>query len=189
MPRASAADAALTYETILGRATEAFARSGFQGASLDAIARAAGVTRGAVYHHFTDKHGLLRAVVRAGHERVAATVVARADAEGDDPRAALRAGCHAFVDAITEDPAAHVLLVEGPAALGWSQWRALDASASMRELREAVEVVTGGKDAEALTHLLSGAMNEGVLWVVETSGAADVRASLHRSLDRLVDSL
>lgn len=189
MPRASAADAALTFEAILDEATEVFARSGFQNASLDAIARASGVTRGAVYHHFTDKLGLLQAVVRAGHERVAASVVARADAAAEDPRAALRAGCHAFVNAITDDPAAHVLLVEGPAVLGWSRWRALDASASMRELRDAVDAVTGGKDAEALTHLLSGAMNEGVLWIVEAAGAADARAALHRGLDRLIDSL
>lgn len=189
MPRASAAEAALTFEAILDQATEAFVRSGFQGASLDAIARAAGVTRGAVYHHFADKLGLFRAVVRAGHARVAASVVARADAEADDPRAALRAGCHAFVDAITDDPAARILLVEGPAVLGWSQWRDLDASASMRELREAVGVVTGGEDAEALTHLLSGAMNEGVLWIVDAADTKDARAALHRSLDRLIDSL
>lgn len=189
MPRASAADAAQTSRAILRAATEAFIRAGFQGASVGEIAAAAGVTRGAVYHHYADKLGLLRAVVQEGHERVAAAVVARADEHAVDPRAALRAGCHAFVDGITDDPAARVLLVEGPAALGWSQWRALDASASMRELREAVDAVSGGDDVEALTHLLSGAMNEGVLWLVEASGGADARAAVHRSLDRLIDAL
>lgn len=188
MPRASAADAAATFDAILEAATDAFTQSGFRNASLGAIARAAGVTRGAVYHHFTDKLGLFQAVVRAGHERVAAFVVARADARADDPRAALRAGCHAFVDGITTDPAAHVLLVEGPAVLGWSQWRALDASASMKELREAVETVTG-RDAEAMTHLLSGAMNEGAIWLVETSGDAGARRAIHRGLDTVIDAL
>lgn len=189
MPRASAADAALTFDAILDAATVAFIRSGFAGASVDQIARAAGVTRGAVYHHFTDKLGLFAAVVRAGHERVAAFVVARADEQADDPRAALRAGCHAFVDGIADDPAARLLLVDGPAVLGWSQWRALDASASMKELRDAVEAVIGDDDAEAMTHLLSGAMNEGVLWLGEAGGNADARAAVFRSLDRMIDAL
>ncbi|MDF2991576.1 MAG: TetR family transcriptional regulator [Microbacterium sp.] len=189
MPRASAADAALTAESILHAATEAFAQSGYQGASVGQIAAAAGVTRGAVHHHFSDKLGLFEAVVRAGHERVAAAVVTRADVESADPRAALRAGCHAFVDAITDDAAARVLLIEGPAVLGWATWRALDASTSMKELREAVETITDAAQAEALTHLLSGAMNEGVLWLVETHADSDARASVHRALDRLIDAL
>lgn len=188
MPRASAADAAATYDAILAAATDAFTRSGFHSVSLNDVAATAGVTRGAVYHHFTDKLGLFRAVVQAGHERVAAFVVARADAQGDDPRAALRAGCHAFVDGITEDPAARVLLIDGPAVLGWAQWRALDASASMKELREAVESVTGG-DGEAMTRLLSGAMNEGAVWLLEDSAGPDATRALHRGLDTLIDAL
>lgn len=188
MPRASAADAARTFDSILDAATAAFTSAGFQSASLNEIAKVAGVTRGAVYHHFTDKTGLLEAVVKAGHERVASFVVARADAEVGDARASLRAGCHAFVDGITEDPAARVLLIEGPAALGWTKWRALDDSASVKELREAVEAVNP-EDAEAMTHLLSGAMNEGVLWLVDNPGSTDARSALRRSLDKLIDTL
>ncbi|MDQ1083341.1 MULTISPECIES: TetR/AcrR family transcriptional regulator [Microbacterium] len=188
VPRASAADAALTADSILRAATDAFAEAGYQRASVGQIAGAAGVTRGAVHHHFSDKLGLFQAVVRAGHERVAAAIVARASTQSADPRAALRAGCHAFVDAITGDAAARILLVEGPAVLGWSTWRALDASTSMKELQEAVQEVTDG-DALALTRLLSGAMNEGVLWLIETPENADARASVHRALDRLIDAL
>lgn len=73
--------------------------------------------------------------------------------------------------------------------LGWATWRALDASTSMKELREAIETITDVAQAEALTHLLSGAMNEGVLWLVETPADADARASVHRALDRLIDAL
>ena len=188
LPRASAADAALTFDAILRAATSSFIQSGFQGASVDQIAKTAGVTRGAVYHHFTDKLGLLRAVVEAGHQRVAAVIVARADVQSADPREALRAGCHAFVDSITDDAAARVLLVEGPAVLGWSQWRAIDASTSMRELREAVEALVQSDDVEAFTHLLSGAMNEGVLWLIETPDNPKARASVHLALDRLIDA-
>ncbi|MGL4339897.1 MAG: TetR/AcrR family transcriptional regulator [Rhodoglobus sp.] len=189
MPRASAANAALTFNAILSTATEMFNQDGFHGVSVGQIATAAGVTRGAVYHYFTDKLGLLNAVVHAGHQRVAASVVARADAQATDSLSALRAGCHAFVDGITEDAAARILLIEGPAVLGWAQWRALDASTSMTELREAITTVADSEDIEALTHLLSGAMNEGVLWLMERAGDPLARASVHRALDTLIDAL
>ncbi|QEW01650.1 TetR/AcrR family transcriptional regulator [Microbacterium lushaniae] len=187
MPRASAADAARTAHRILDAALERFTAEGYAAASVDDIARAAGVTRGAVYHHYTDKRGLLRAAARAGHERVASAVVRRAEGESD-PAEQLRAGCHAFVDSITTDAAARLLLIEAPAVLGWSEWRGLDAAASVAELRDAVAQVAPASEVEALTQLLSGAMNEGALWVMERDRHPQARAALHRSLDRLIDA-
>ncbi len=188
MPRASAADAARTAQRILDAALERFTSDGYAAASVDDIAHAAGVTRGAVYHHYADKRGLLRAAARAGHERVAAAIVRRAEGE-TEPAEQLRAGSHAFVDSITTDAAARLLLIEAPAVLGWSEWRGLDAAASVAELREAVALVAPASDVEALTQLLSGAMNEGALWLMERGGDAEARAALHRSLDRLIDAV
>jgi len=189
MPRASAADAARTAHNILGAASRCFAERGFHATSVDQIAQTAGVTRGAVYHHFTDKIGLLRAVVRAGHERVASHVVERARARDGDPLALLRSGCHAFVEGITQDEAARVLLIDGPAVLGWMEWRALDDANSVEELREAIAMLAPAAEVEALTRLLSGAMNEGVLWLTERTGDEDARSAVHRALDRLVDAV
>jgi AcrR family transcriptional regulator len=188
MPRRSVADAAITAEQIVAAATARFATDGFGGASLDDIARAAGVTRGAVYHHFGDKLGLLRAAAAAAHTRVATRVADAADAEAE-PREQLRAGSHAFLDAITETDAARLLLVEAPAALGWAAWRELDEAASERELRTGVGALVAPDHVDAWTRALSGAMNEAALQLAAAPDDAARRASVHAVLDRLIDAV
>lgn len=193
MPRSSAADAAATARRILSAATGAFAAHGFADASVDDIARSADVTRGAVYHHFGSKRGLFDAVAAALQSDVAAAVVGAADAAGEDPRAQLIAGSHAFVDAITEGEAARVLLVEAPAVMGWSAWRALDDAASGVHLLEALRACGIGaeeaEEAEALARQLSGAMNEAALWSVERGGGDAVRTRAHAALERLLAAI
>src|SRR5690606_18763691 len=189
MPRASAADAALTARNILGAASRCFAERGFHATSVDQIAQTAGVTRGAVYHHFTDKVGLLRAVVRAGHERVASHVVERARARDGDPLALLRSGCHAFVEGITQDEAARVLLIDGPAVLGWMEWRALRDAKSAGELCEAIAQLAPAAEVEGLPRAPTGAMKGGRLGLIERAGDEDARSAVHRALDLFVDAV
>lgn len=190
MPRASAADAARTARRVLEIACDRFTEQGFAAASVDDIARRAGVTRGAVYHHYASKHGLLRAVAAHLQSVVADRVVAAADRE-TDAAAQLRAGSHAFLDAITDDGAARVLLADAPSALGWATWRELDADASGRELRAAVAAL-GAVPAplvDALTQQLSGAMNEAALWLAERPSDVRAREAAHAALDLLLDAV
>jgi AcrR family transcriptional regulator len=193
MPRASAAAAAATAATILETGSALFSAHGFGGVSLDDVAGAAGVTRGAVYHHYANKLGLFQAVANTLQARVADEVVSAAEAAGDAPADQLAAGCHAFLDAITATGTAQVLLVDAPAVVGWARWRELDASHSAAHLKEAL-ASTGLEPAliEATTAQLSGAMNEAALWLVDKdgeSGRPDSSASreqAHRALDRLL---
>jgi AcrR family transcriptional regulator len=187
VPRATAAAAARTARQVLDSATELFAARGFAEVAVDDVARAAGVTRGAVYHHYGTKEGLFRAVASRLQEDVARAVVDAAERAGADPRAQLRAGCHAFLDAITAAPAVRVLLVDAPAVVGWDQWRRLDSENSVVHLREALEAV--GVDADLLdaaTAQLSGAMNEAALWIAQQDDGAEARRRAHRVLGRLL---
>lgn len=187
MPRASAADAAQTARTILASATDLLAARGFAAVSLDDVAGAAGVTRGAVYHHYQSKAGLFRAVAARLQSEVAEAVVAAAEGAGVDPRAQLRAGCHAFLDAITAAPAVRVLLIDAPAVFGWEQWRRLDEENSVVHLREAlsdVGVPAGLLDATAAQ--LSGAMNEAALWIAQQPRGSEARDAAHQVLDRVL---
>ncbi|MFD2025445.1 TetR/AcrR family transcriptional regulator [Promicromonospora aerolata] len=187
MPRASAADAARTAREILASATDLLAARGFAQVSLDDVARAAGVTRGAVYHHYGSKAGLFRAVAAQLQSDVAETVATAAQCAGTDARAALRAGCHAFLDAITAAPAVRVLLVDAPAVFGWEQWRQLDAENSVVHLREALaDVGVDERLLDATTAQLSGAMNEAALWIAQQPTAGAARDAAHRVLDRLL---
>lgn len=189
MPRASAAAAAQTAQDVLTAAVSLFSDRGFAVVSLDDVARAAGVTRGAVYHHYGNKLGLFAAAAELLQEKVAQEVVRHAEASGDDPVTQLRAGCHAFLDAITSESAARVLLTEAPAVLGWSQWRQLDAENSVVHLREALETAGVPQQyLDAATAQLSGAMNEAALWIMKVPDQKEHRAA-HQVLDQLINAV
>ncbi len=186
MARASAEAAAATARRVLDAATTLFAARGFAGVGLEEIARRAEVTRGAVYHHYADKEGLFTAVAARLQADVADAVVGAAEAAGSDPTAQLRAGSHAFLDAITSGPAVRILLLDGPAVVGWTAWREMDAANSGTHLREALAAIGVTADVlDALTAQLSGAMNEAALWVAANPAGRD---AAHTALDRILDA-
>lgn len=190
MARASAEDAARTARAVLTAASEAFAASGFAAVTLEDVAAAAGVTRGAVYHHYRNKTGLFLAVVEELQGEVAANVVAAAEAAGPDAMARLRAGSHGFLTAITAARAVRILLLDGPAVLGWQRWRSMDAEHSGAHLREALEDVGVPADLlEAMVAQLSGAMNEAALWLAQRPTDPGAQAAAHRVLDQLLDAV
>ncbi len=188
MPRASVAEAAATARRILEVATRHFAAVGFAASSVDDIARGAAVTRGAVYHHFSSKSGLFTAVATAQQQSLAQSIVDATD--GQDGETALRTGSHAFLDGITRDAAARVLLVDGPAVLSWDDWRRLDADGPAAQLRQGVaEAGIRPALADAVTAALSGAMNELALWLSERRDDDTAAAQAHQALDLLLDAV
>lgn len=187
MPRASAADAAQTAQRILDSAKELFSARGFSGVSVDDVARDAGVTRGAVYHHYRNKVALFGAVAARLQADVARAVVAAAENAGPQPHEQLKAGSHAFLDAITNGAAMRILLIDSPAVTGWQEWRRLDAENSATHLREALREAGVAEDIlDASTAQLSGAMNEAALWTAQQDDIDLVRRQSHRALDRLL---
>lgn len=128
-----------TRTALLDAARDLFAASGYAATSTPAIVAAAGVTRGALYHHFTDKADLFQAVI----EREAATVAHEIEAAaGDaiDPVTAIRRGGEAFLDAMRDPGRRRILLLDGPAVLGTAAMREIDARHAGRTLAEGVGV-------------------------------------------------
>jgi AcrR family transcriptional regulator len=163
----------------VGESRRLFAAHGYGAVGLAQIVAAAHVTKGALYHHFAGKADVFRAVLEQVQGEVADQVVAAASAR-DDAWGQLTAGCRAFLTASTAPNVQRIMLIDGPAVLGWAQWRALDEKASARHLAEALDAVIADGSIEAqpvqpLVHLLSGAMNEAALWIatVETPGALE----------------
>lgn len=189
MPRASAADAARTARRILGAATELFAARGFTDVSLDDVAGVAGVTRGAVYHHYRNKAGLFGAVAARLQSEIASAVASAAEEAGPDPGGQLRAGSHAFLSAITAGAAVRILLVDAPVVIGWQEWRRLDAENSVTLLHQVLrEAGVPEELLDATTAQLSGAMNEAALWAAQHENPDAARAQSHAALDRLLAS-
>ena len=169
-----------TRRTLIERARALFAVRGYGDVGLAEIVAAAGVTKGALYHQFDGKSALFEAVLAGVLAEVADAVVAAAQAQEDDPWAQFTAGCRAFLVASTDPAVARIALVDGPAVLGWTQWRAVDDATSGRHLVEALEAlvargVLAPRPVAPLAHLLGGAMNEAALWLAVTDepGALD----------------
>jgi AcrR family transcriptional regulator len=123
-----------TRRALLDSAAEAFVDRGFADASLDEIARAARLTKGALYHHFAGKQDLFRAVF----EEVEAEMIEAirlAGAHESDPWRRLLAGIGAFLDACLMPRYRRIALEEGPTALGWDLWRQIDEHYSLALVR------------------------------------------------------
>lgn len=151
----------------------------------------AGLTRGALYHHFGNKEGLFHAVLAMVQAEIAQQVESEA-AQSEDLWEQLVLGCRAFVSAAVESPNRRILLIDGPSVLGWESWRQMDQEHSMRLLHEQLLLIDeqGGLkpvSIPALTHLLSGAMNEAALWIAQMPdqqhALIEATASLRLMLD------
>jgi len=193
--RSQAERSAATRGALVRAARELFARDGYAATGREAIVERAGVTRGALYHHFDDKEALFRAVF----EELEAEVMAKAAEAAvtvppDDPLGQLRAGSLAYLD-ITLDPAVQrICLLDAPAVLSPAvRQEVLDAYAAglVREvLRAAME--TGAlipQPLEPLTHLLLAALHEAALYVARAGDQAAARAEVGDTVTHLLDGL
>jgi AcrR family transcriptional regulator len=150
MPRTR--DPAATTAALVGAARAEFAEHGYLAAKTETIVAAAGVTRGALYHHFRDKAALFDAVVASMHDEIAQEV-GRAAHGQESPFDAFRAGCNAYLDCCTRDDVRRIVLVDGSAVLGWDRWRELDERHAYRATVQAVKacIAVGPVRSEILT--------------------------------------
>ncbi|MCY1215999.1 Bacterial regulatory protein, tetR family [compost metagenome] len=169
-----------TRQALLDAARSLFVERGYGETSTPDVCTAAGITRGALYHHFADKRDLFRHVLADEAAAVAADIEAAAPA-GLDPAEALMAGAQAYLDAMTVPGRTRLLLVEGPAALGLRETLALDEANAARTLREGLDaagVGVGGVALRALAPLLSAAFDRAALEIEAGADAARVREAM-----------
>ena len=168
---------------LIAAARAAFAAHGFAGASMDELTAAAGLTRGALYHGFGDKKGLLAAVVAQVDGEMAARARAAASAARDDWDALL-AEAAAYIEMALDPEVRRIVLLDGPAVLGDpSRWPSQNACLAETRATVARLVAAGtmrAVDVEAAARLLSGAALNAALWVA-ASEEPDV--ALPRALD------
>ena len=152
----------LSYDRCPGRILHP--HRGYGVTATEEIVRRARVTRGALDHHFAGKEELFRAVFAAVDREVVQRVVAAATPPDPWPR--LIAGCLDFLDACLDPTVQRILLLDGPAVLGWEAWRDLESRSCLGLLRP--------QPVELLAQMLFGALTEAALLVAR---AADVPAA------------
>jgi AcrR family transcriptional regulator len=188
-----AAQSQATRARLVAAARELFGRRGYSNVGTEEIVRAAGVTRGALYHQFADKRDLFAAVTEA----VDADLLAEANAAAsgiEDPVEGLRTGLRGWVEATARPEAHRIVLVDAPAVLGWETWREIGARYGLGSLMEALQAaidagVLAAQPVRPLAHILMGALDEAVLYIARAEDQDAARAETAAVLDRIVDSL
>lgn len=175
-----------TIRRLIGVARKYFTEHGYAETALEDIVNEANLTRGALYHHFGSKKGLFQVVLESVQKEIAERVEAEA-AKSEDVWEQLFLGCRGFVAAAVEPHNKRILLLDGPAVLGWEVWRRMDEQNSMLLLREQLHSMQQQgylkpMPLDALTHILSGALNESALWIAQMP---DGRKSFEESMEVL----
>ena len=155
-----------TISTILQTARALFASRGFAATTIDGIAAESALAKGAVYHHFASKESLFTAVMEAVQADVANAPIPPSAARLTDPLDQIVAGVLRYLIATSEPGVRRILLIDGPAVVGWQKWREIDARIFGAAARAAItRALDGAKAAEidAIVHLLMGSVTEAAL--------------------------
>src|SRR5258706_7772371 len=182
---------AATRGAVMRAAQKLFESKGFSATTMDEIAAAAGVAKGAVYHHFPSKEELFEAVFEAVSlgllDRVAAV-------GGKDILDAMVAASRAYFDACAEPALGRIILKDGPAVLGWERWRGIDLRhfgamipMALQEAMEAGLIVR--LPVEPLAHLLTGAVTEAAVACAASDDPARTGAEHVRALEAILEGL
>ncbi len=193
--RTQAERAAGTRETLIAAARPLFATPGFADASLESIVRDAGVTRGALYHHFADKTELFAAVFEQVEGEMAARMGEAVTAAGQtDPVEVMRLGAHFWLDACADPEVQRIVLMDAPAVLGWERWTEIGhrynigvVTSLLTAAIEAGSIPPQPVEATALTML--GAVREATLYIARATDHQKARQDAGAVMDRLIDSL
>jgi AcrR family transcriptional regulator len=182
-----------TREALIAAARRLFVEKGYFATGTEEIVTAAGAgTRGALYHHFADKRALFLAVF----ERVEEDLIAAAGQVGTtgDALTRLRTGLLGFLDASLTPEVQRIMLIDGPAVLGWQEWRATEERYGLGAIRALMELaITEGtlpaQPLDALAHVLLAAIDEAALFIASADDPPAARDQAVAAVDRLLAGL
>ena len=182
-----------TRGALIGAARRLFAERGYADVGTEEIVRAAGVTRGALYHHFDGKRDLLRAVYEQLESEMAAEI-AGAVTPGAGVVDTLRTGAGMFLDHCLEPEVQRIVLLDAPAVLGWEEWREIGARYGLGLISG---ILTAGIESgeiraqpiEPLSHALMGALDEIAMVVARAEDPAAARAEAQETIETLLAAI
>ena len=191
-----AAKAARTRGSLVAAARTLFGERGYAATSVEEIVRLAGVTKGALYHHFADKDDLFRAVVEDVKGEVTGIVGAAFMEAATEPDAldTVTRGCLAFIDAYRDPAVQRITILDARAVLDGTTRRELDARYEVAVIRGALRraVRLGVIDPQPLgplAHVIAGALGEACALLAEADDEPALRDEVHTVVARLLEGL
>ena len=183
-----------TRTALIVAARRLFVEKGYHTTGTEEIVADAGVgTRGALYHHFADKQTLFQAVFESVEEDLLTAAAAKPESGGALDQ--LQAGLVGFLDAAaTSREVQQVLLIDGPAVLGWQKWRALEERYGLGAIRALLDqaVAEGAIDPQpldALAQILLAAVDEGALYIANSPNPPIARTEAVTTMQRLLHGI
>ena len=190
--RTQAERRAATRRALLDAARSMFAEKGYHETAAEEIVRRAGMTRGALYHHYEDKKDLVRAVVDEMEGEIDEEIEAAERAQPELPEAVM-AGYRAFVDAVLDPEMRRTFFLDGPSVLGW-EWREIDARHAVGKIEEGLEALIAEGFVEPqpvgpLARLINGTLLEAAFFVAASEDPEAARDEVWGAMERLVGGL
>jgi AcrR family transcriptional regulator len=182
-----------TRSALIDVATQLFAANGYEATAIPAVLDAAGVSRGALYHHFESKEALFEAVLQSVEAQVTLKVT-RAAGAATDLLDGLRRGCAAYL-AMCRDPVVRrISLIDAPAVVGWERWREIDEQHSFGLIKAAIAAIAADgrvkpQLVDVMAHVVLAALLEVALLVAR---ADEGRLAIRRgqeAIDELLTAL
>jgi AcrR family transcriptional regulator len=181
---------AATVALILEGARRLFAANGFDTTSMDDIAEAAGVAKGAVYHHFASKEAVFLRVLEDVQAGIAAAPVPPEALKERDPAEQIASAVLRYLLAASEPDVRRVLLIDGPAVIGWRKWREIDDRFFGAGARMAMTRLLGegapAREVELMAHLLMGAVMEAAILCATAEDPEATARDLSSALGRML---
>ncbi len=178
---------------VLETATRLFTVEGFDATSIELVLRACGISRGALYHHFSSKEALFIAVLEAVEARVTATVAA-AGQTATNPLDALRAGCDAWLQLARDPVVRRIVLIDAPAVIGWQAWREMDDQNGLGLLKAGLGMAAAaGRFPAAMVdmyaHMLLAVLTEVAMLIARSDDAASTIEAGQHAVEQLISRL
>jgi AcrR family transcriptional regulator len=165
-----------TRADILAAARALFGARGYAGVTIDDVAAGAGIAKGGLYHHFSSKQALFKALLIAEQKRLATLIAPSALGDVVD---LYTQAVRTYLTTASQAPTRQILLIDGPAVLGWPTWRAIDAEIFGESTAATVRLLRGAADeaeVATLTALILGAVMEAAM-ICATAEEPDHTAS------------
>src|SRR5262249_7311038 len=175
-------------------ARELFAERGYAAVGTEEIVRAAGLTRGALYHHFARKAELRQAVYEDVESRLVQRIASSAISSASDPLQALHAGAQAFLDACEDPTVQRIALVDAPSVLGWERWREIGLRYGFGLVRETVQAAVDAgliqtQPVGPRRKLPHGAIDDGPMLIARADDGGQTREQVGASVARFLEAL
>ena len=188
-----AAQGRATRDHLVEVATRLFAEKGYEDTSIEDVLSTAGVSRGALYHHFAGKEALFEAALKQIEDRMASALL-EIVADAPSATAALTAAALGWIDQAGDPVVQRIVLIDAPSVLGWERWR-IQGGQAVGQLKAMLKAVA---DEGHLTpglispfaHMILAALDETALMIAQAedpeSALAEGRTAVEELLRRLI---